>query len=498
MYRTGDVVRWNASQQIEYGGRSDFQVKIRGFRIELGEIEAVLAAHEDVDFAAVVAHESGAGGKVLVAYVRAVPGRTLETSALPEFVGRSLPRHMVPATVMLLDEIPLTPVGKLDRQALPAPVFEAREFRARGRPRRGTRRDGVRRPSRCRSVGRDDDFFELGGNSLIATQVVARLSAAGRAQIPVRAVFEASTVEALAAQIRADSAGPVRKELTAGPRPDRIPLSLAQQRIWVLNRFEPDSTVNNIPVAIRLTGALDVPALRRLWRTWWNATSRCAPSSPPSTVSGTRWWAGRRDRRAAAGGHRRCRRSSRADRCVDGGRFRPHTRRHPVAGRVVRGVAHRTRARLRRAPHRRRRLLDRPVDRDVMAAYAARSAGVAPGWNHSRCSTRTTRCGSGKCSVPRTIPPRCWRSRSRSGSRRSPGFPTSWICRPTAPARGRDQSRCHASVRTRRRPVPSCRRVRSPTLRHAVHGGACRVVGAAGAVEWDVGHRDRHAGRGSW
>ncbi|NKR94815.1 amino acid adenylation domain-containing protein [Rhodococcus hoagii] len=262
MYRTGDVVRWNASQQIEYVGRSDFQVKIRGFRIELGEIEAVLAAHEDVDFAAVVAHESGAGGKVLVAYVRAVPGRTLETSALPEFVGRSLPRHMVPATVMLLDEIPLTPVGKLDRQALPAPVFEAREFRA------PVGRDeelvatvfadllGVDQ------VGRDDDFFELGGNSLIATQVVARLSAAGRAQIPVRAVFEASTVEALAAQIRADSAGPVRKELTAGPRPDRIPLSLAQQRMWFLNRFEPDSTVDNIPVAIRLTGALDVPALR--------------------------------------------------------------------------------------------------------------------------------------------------------------------------------------------------------------------------------------------
>ncbi|QCQ92199.1 non-ribosomal peptide synthetase [Rhodococcus sp. SGAir0479] len=262
MYRTGDVVRWNAKQQIEYVGRSDFQVKIRGFRIELGEIDAALAAHEDVDFAATVAHESATGSKVLVSYVHPVAGRDVDTAALTEFVGRSLPRHMVPSTVMVLSEIPLTPVGKLDRQALPAPVFEAKEFRA---PSTATEElvasvfaDVLGVPR----VGRDDDFFELGGNSLIATQVVSRLSAAVDAQVPVRAVFEASTVEALAAVVAGASGGATRPALVAGPRPDRIPLSLAQQRMWFLSRFEPDSTVNNIPVAIRLSGALDARALQ--------------------------------------------------------------------------------------------------------------------------------------------------------------------------------------------------------------------------------------------
>ncbi|WP_430333760.1 non-ribosomal peptide synthase/polyketide synthase [Rhodococcus sp. ACT016] len=262
MYRTGDVVRWNANQQIEYVGRSDFQVKIRGFRIELGEIDAALAAHDDVDFAATVAHESGTGSKVLVAYVHPVAGADIDTAALIEFVGRSLPRHMVPATVMVLGEIPLTPVGKLDRQALPAPVFEAKEFRAPATATEELVASVFAEILDVPQIGRDDDFFELGGNSLIATQVVSRLSAAVDAQIAVRAVFEASTVEALAAHVAAMAGGDARKALVAGPRPDRIPLSLAQQRMWFLNRFEPDSTVNNIPVAIRLSGALDVPALQ--------------------------------------------------------------------------------------------------------------------------------------------------------------------------------------------------------------------------------------------
>ncbi|GAB2626438.1 amino acid adenylation domain-containing protein [Prescottella soli] len=262
MYRTGDVVRWNTNQQIEYVGRSDFQVKIRGFRIELGEIDAAFADHDDVDFAATVAHESTTGSKVLVSYVHPVAGRRVDTAALIEFVGRSLPRHMVPATVMVLDEIPLTPVGKLDRQALPAPVFEAREFRAPTTAAEDLVASVFADILDTPRVGLDDDFFELGGNSLIATQVVSRLSAAVGAQIPVRAVFEASTVEALAAHVADASGGDARPALVAGERPERIPLSLAQQRMWFLNRLEPDSAVNNIPIAVRLSGDLDVAALR--------------------------------------------------------------------------------------------------------------------------------------------------------------------------------------------------------------------------------------------
>ncbi|QBJ95558.1 amino acid adenylation domain-containing protein [Rhodococcus sp. ABRD24] len=262
MYRTGDLVRWNANQQLEYVGRSDFQVKIRGFRIELGEIEAALTDHDDVDFAAVLAHESVTGSKVLVAYVRYVAGRTVDTSALLGFVGRSLPRHMVPSTVMVLDEIPLTPVGKLDRQALPAPVFEAREFRAPVTPAQNLVASVFADVLDAPRVGLDDDFFELGGNSLIATQVVSRLSAAVDAQIPVRAVFEASTVEALAALVSERTGSGARKALVAGPRPERIPLSLAQQRLWFLNRFDPESSAYNIPLVLRMSGSLDEDALQ--------------------------------------------------------------------------------------------------------------------------------------------------------------------------------------------------------------------------------------------
>ncbi|RVW00084.1 non-ribosomal peptide synthetase, partial [Rhodococcus xishaensis] len=262
LYRTGDVVRWNSDRQIEYVGRSDDQVKIRGFRIELGEIDAALAAHDDVDFAASVAHESSTGSKVLVSYVHPASGREIDTAALIDFVGRSLPRHMVPATVMMLDEIPLTPGGKLDRKALPEPMFEAKEFRA---PTTATEElvaavfaEVLDTPR----VGRDDDFFELGGNSLMATQVVSRLSATAGAQIPVRVVFGASTVEALAAHIDNASGDDAYPDLVAGPRPDRVPLSLAQRRMWFLNRLEPESAAYNIPFAVRLSGGLDVEALR--------------------------------------------------------------------------------------------------------------------------------------------------------------------------------------------------------------------------------------------
>ncbi|MFD6884848.1 amino acid adenylation domain-containing protein, partial [Rhodococcus sp. NPDC060084] len=260
LYRTGDVVRWNADGELEYIGRSDFQVKLRGLRIELGEIEAALVSHDSVAQAAVVVSASDLGDQ-LVGYVVPVVGATVDRGELAGFVSGLLPGYMVPSVLMVLDELPVGSSGKLDRKALPAPVVEVREFRA---PQTAVEQSvasvfaevlGVER------VGADDDFFALGGNSLIAMQAVARLSAALDTQVPVRVLFEASTVEALAGLLESSSfAG--RVPLVAGSRPAQIPLSLAQQRMWFLNRLDPESAVNNIPVAIRLSGSLDVDALQ--------------------------------------------------------------------------------------------------------------------------------------------------------------------------------------------------------------------------------------------
>ncbi|WP_428847163.1 amino acid adenylation domain-containing protein [Nocardia arthritidis] len=263
LYRTGDLVRWTADNELEYLGRNDFQVKIRGFRIELGEIDAVLAAHETVDFAVTVGHRLDSGATILAAYVHAAGGAVVDTAELTAFAERSLPAHMVPTAITVLDHIPLTPVGKLDRRALPAPRLQAKEFRVP---------DGLFEQlvadvfaellGSAEPVGADDDFFELGGNSLIATQVAARLGAAIGARVPARVVFEAPTVAALAARLEPLKGAGGRRPLTSMPRPEHIPLSLAQQRMWFLNQFDTASAANNIPFAIRLTGALDVAALQ--------------------------------------------------------------------------------------------------------------------------------------------------------------------------------------------------------------------------------------------
>ncbi|GGK97911.1 amino acid adenylation domain-containing protein [Nocardia jinanensis] len=262
MYRTGDVVRWNADHDLEFVGRKDFQVKVRGFRVELGEIDAVLGARDDVSFAVTVPRRDGVGPLLLVSYVVPAPGAGLSSEELSAAVADTLPSYMVPAAVMVLDEIPLSPNGKLDRKALPAPVFQARQFRAPASLVEeivaGVYAEvlGVDGP-----VGADDDFFELGGNSLVATRVAARIGAALDASVPVSMIFETPSVAKLAA--RAEShADTGRISLTAQQRPDRIPLSYAQQRMWFLNRFEPDSAAYSIPIVIRLTGQLDIDALR--------------------------------------------------------------------------------------------------------------------------------------------------------------------------------------------------------------------------------------------
>ncbi|WP_454195261.1 amino acid adenylation domain-containing protein [Nocardia sp. Marseille-Q1738] len=263
LYRTGDLARRTADGRLEYLGRNDFQVKIRGFRIELGEIDAVLGAHDTVDFAVTIGHELASGATILVSYVHAAAGAIARPDELVAFAERSLPAHMVPTTVMVLDEIPLTPVGKLDRAALPAPVLQAREYRAPSGPLEELVAGAFTELLRpATPVGADDDFFELGGNSLIATRVIARLGAALDIRIPVRLLFEASTVAALAERLGENSTGAGRRPLTAGPRPERIPLSLAQQGMWFLNRFDTASVAYNVPLAVRLTGAIDTDALR--------------------------------------------------------------------------------------------------------------------------------------------------------------------------------------------------------------------------------------------
>ncbi|GAA5043783.1 amino acid adenylation domain-containing protein [Nocardia callitridis] len=264
LYRTGDLVRRGSDGALEYLGRNDFQVKIRGFRIELGEIDAVLAAHESIDFAVTVGHELDSGATILAAYVHAAPGAdVVDQDALLAHAGDHLPAHMIPTSLTVLEEIPLTPVGKLDRRALPAPRLQAKEFRApAGESETLVAEVFATLLGTGDAIGADDDFFELGGNSLIATQVAARLGASVGGRIPARTVFEASTVAALAARLPEFEGGRKRHELAPMPRPDRIPLSLAQQRMWFLNQFDTASAANNIPFAIRLSGALDVTALR--------------------------------------------------------------------------------------------------------------------------------------------------------------------------------------------------------------------------------------------
>ncbi|MFD4183279.1 amino acid adenylation domain-containing protein, partial [Rhodococcus sp. NPDC058514] len=261
MYRTGDLVCWRANGELEYIGRTDFQVKFRGQRIELGEIETALLAHESVLQSAVLVVQTATGDQ-LVGYVVPAPGAAIEVDGLREFAAGLLPSYMMPSALMVLDAFPLNPSGKLDRKALPAPVFETREFRAPSTAAEVIVAGVFAEVLGIERVGLDDDFFELGGNSLVATQAAARLGAALDTRVPVRELFEATTVEALAARVQPTAGLGGRTALTAKARPDRLPLSLAQTRMWFLNRFDADSAVNNIPVAVRMSGQLDEAALQ--------------------------------------------------------------------------------------------------------------------------------------------------------------------------------------------------------------------------------------------
>ncbi len=268
LYRTGDLVRQAADGSHEFLGRIDQQVKLRGFRIELGEIEAALLGHPGVREAAVAVREDVPGDQRLVAYLVA-PGEEPSAGELRDLLLRKLPEYMVPARWMTLPALPRTPSGKVDRRALPAPDPSRPEIGARflaPRTRTETVLAGIwSEVLQLDRVGVHDNFFDLGGHSLVAVRVSSRVRQAFGVELRVRKLFEAPTVAQLAlaveeAMLGAASEVPPLTRAAREPGAD-LELSFAQQRLWFLQQLEPESPAYNIPGALQLAGPLDPRAL---------------------------------------------------------------------------------------------------------------------------------------------------------------------------------------------------------------------------------------------
>ncbi|MDZ8189313.1 MAG: amino acid adenylation domain-containing protein, partial [Nostoc sp. ChiSLP02] len=252
LYKTGDKARYLEDGNIEYLGRIDNQVKIRGFRIELGEIEAVLSQHEDVHACAIAVREDTPGDKRLVAYIVADHDCTPTTQQLRQFVKAKLPEYMVPNAFMMLEAMPLTPSGKVDRRALPAPDLYGDRIEKYVAPRTPVEELLAQiwaQVLKIELVGVYDNFFELGGHSLLATQVVSRIRTLFRVEVPLRELFATATLAELARSI--EQLQQQELELSAPPilpraeNTEELPLSYAQQRLWFLDQLEPNSAAYN-------------------------------------------------------------------------------------------------------------------------------------------------------------------------------------------------------------------------------------------------------------
>jgi amino acid adenylation domain-containing protein len=321
LYRTGDLVRYRADGNIEFLGRADHQVKVRGFRIELGEVEAALAQHPAVAQAVALAREDELGAKRLVAYVVPRAGEECPVAGLRQCLEQRLPPYMVPAAFVVLAELPLTPNGKVDRRALPAPDRSrqgpGQAFVTPRTPVEGMVAEVWAEVLKLPAVGVGDNFFHLGGESLLATQVASRLRQTFGVDLAVRGLFENPTLAELARYVvvglvrqadagevgevldgfaagregtedvamtdlgrRIEGLSPTKRALLEqrllkkqkGVPPARVitrrttpgpsPLSFAQQRLWFLDQWEPGAPTYNAPLALRIRGALEVAALR--------------------------------------------------------------------------------------------------------------------------------------------------------------------------------------------------------------------------------------------
>ncbi|WP_156748164.1 non-ribosomal peptide synthetase, partial [Mycobacterium sp. 1465703.0] len=256
MYRTGDLVCWGPDGQLRYLGRADEQVKVRGYRIELGEIQAALSALDGVEQAVIIAREDRPGDKRLVGYVTGAVDPAKARAALAE----RLPGYMVPTAVVALDALPVTVNGKLDARALPAPDYRTVDnYRAPSTAVEEILAGIYAQVLGAERVGVDDSFFDLGGDSLTTMRLVTAINSALESDLPVRVVFEAPTVAQLAPRI-AENAGGL-EPLVAGERPEAVPLSFAQNRLWFIDQFQGPSPLYNMAAALRLRGRLDAEAL---------------------------------------------------------------------------------------------------------------------------------------------------------------------------------------------------------------------------------------------
>jgi len=269
MYRTGDLTRWLATGEIEFLGRMDHQVKVRGFRIELGEIEAVLRQHELVKESVVLVSDE-TGDKRLVAYVVAAEAAEVTGNELRSYLQERLPEYMLPSIFIMIEEMPLTPNGKVDRRALPAPDGARPELEdlyvAPRTPVEEVLAQVWAEVLGLERVGVNDNFFALGGHSLLATQIISRVRDILQVELRLDRFFAAPTVSALAKAVeiaQLKGAEPKTEPINPAGRERPLPLSYAQQRLWFIDQLEPGSPFYNIPSAVRLRGSLDIAALEQ-------------------------------------------------------------------------------------------------------------------------------------------------------------------------------------------------------------------------------------------
>ena len=471
MYRTGDVVRWNTSGELEFLGRADDQVKIRGARVELGEVSAAMQTHHSVGQAVVVVRENA-----LIGYAVPAAGAVVDPVAVRAHVSAMVPDFAVPAAIVPIDSIPLSPNGKLDRRALPEPDFRPAAGRAPRSPEEEILCGLFAEVLRLDRVGVDDSFFDLGGHSLLAMRLVNRVRTALGLELPVGVVFETPTVAGLVTRL--DRSGRVREPLVRAERPALVPLSFAQRRLWFLHRMEGPSATYNMPQAVRLTGALDRSALQaalndvvarhEVLRTRFAEVDGepyqevLASASVPFTVVDSGGW------------------TSVATYCFDLATELPIR----VWLFAVAPEEHMLVVLLHHIAADGWSL--GPLTRDVAAAYAARCRGVAPSWtelpvqyaDYALWQRQLLGRGAGRAA-----------DLLDRAARRSAGAADAAV-RP-APSRRRLLSGRDAELLDRRRPAPRPARARPCARREPVHGAA----GGFGGTAHPPRRRDRRADR---